>query len=45
MYESIGYETYAESDAFKDGKDNFRLGSINRGFEPLNMKTNWDMIS
>jgi hypothetical protein len=21
MYESIGYETYAESDAFKDGKE------------------------
>jgi hypothetical protein len=26
MYESVGYETYAESDAFKDGKkDNFQL--------------------
>jgi hypothetical protein len=21
MYESVGYETYAESDAFKDGKE------------------------
>jgi mono/diheme cytochrome c family protein len=37
MYESIGYETYAESDAFKDGKE-AQLpaeGSVNRGFEPF----------
>jgi hypothetical protein len=36
MYESVGYETYAESDAFKDGKkDNFQLRVLNRGFEPF----------
>jgi hypothetical protein len=33
MYESVGYETYAE-DAFKDGKEGQlpAEGSINRGF-------------
>lgn len=37
MYESVGYETYAESDAFKDGKEGQlpAEGSINRGFEPF----------
>ncbi|MEM8520590.1 cytochrome c [Flavobacterium sp. PL12] len=37
MYESVGYETYSESNAFKDGKE-AQLpaeGSINRGFEPF----------
>ncbi len=36
MYESVGYETYSESNAFKNGKE-AQLpaeGSINRGFEP-----------
>lgn len=36
MYESVGYETYAESNAFKNGKE-AQLpvkGSIPRGFEP-----------
>jgi hypothetical protein len=27
---SVGYETYAESDAFKDGKEGQLEGSINR---------------
>ena len=37
MYESVGYETYSESDAFKDGKEGQlpAEGSINRGFEPF----------
>jgi mono/diheme cytochrome c family protein len=36
MYESTGYETYAESDAFKNGKVGQLPvdGTINRGFEP-----------
>ena len=36
MYESVGYETYSESNAFKDGKEGQlpAEGSINRGFEP-----------
>ena len=37
MYESVGYETYSESKAFKNGKE-AQLpaeGSINRGFEPF----------
>ena len=36
MYESVGYETYSESDAFKDGKEGQlpASGTINRGFEP-----------
>jgi hypothetical protein len=40
MYESVGYETYAESELLKMVKKvNFSAeGSINRGFEPLNMK-------
>ncbi|KVV14517.1 c-type cytochrome [Flavobacterium sp. TMP13] len=36
MYESVGYETYAESSAFKGGKEGQLPvdGTINRGFEP-----------
>jgi hypothetical protein len=36
MYESVGYETYSESDAFKNGKEGQlpAPGTINRGFEP-----------
>ena len=36
MYESVGYETYAESKAFKDGKEGQlpAAGSIKRGFVP-----------
>ncbi|MEC5164328.1 hypothetical protein RCH18_000044 [Flavobacterium sp. PL11] len=37
MYEAVGYETYSESNAFKDGKE-AQLpaeGSIDRGFEPF----------
>lgn len=36
MYESVGYETYAESDAFKNGKVGQLPadGSIKRGFVP-----------
>jgi mono/diheme cytochrome c family protein len=35
MYESIGYETYSESKAFKNGKEGQlpAEGSINRGFD------------
>ncbi|MNQ31297.1 Cytochrome c [compost metagenome] len=35
MYESVGYETYSESKAFKDGKEGQlpAKGTINRGFE------------
>jgi mono/diheme cytochrome c family protein len=37
MYESVGYETYAESNAFKNGKEGQlpAQGTINRGFEPF----------
>ena len=37
MYESVGYETYSESNAFKDGKEGQLpdAGTINRGFEPF----------
>jgi mono/diheme cytochrome c family protein len=37
MYESVGYETYSESNAFKDGKEGQlpAAGTINRGFEPF----------
>ena len=37
MYEAVSYETYAESDAFKDGKEGQLppAGTINRGFEPF----------
>ena len=37
MYESVGYETYSESNAFKDGKEGQlpAEGTINRGFEPF----------
>jgi hypothetical protein len=36
MYESVGYETYSESSAFKNGKEGQlpAPGTINRGFEP-----------
>ncbi len=36
MYESVGYETYSESNAFKNGKEGQLPvpGTINRGFEP-----------
>ncbi|WP_306353417.1 c-type cytochrome [Flavobacterium sp. '19STA2R22 D10 B1'] len=36
MYESVGYETYSESAAFKNGKEGQlpAKGSIPRGFEP-----------
>jgi len=36
MYEPVGYETYAESKAFKDGKEAQlpAKGTIDRGFEP-----------
>ena len=36
MYESVAYETYSESDAFKNGKEGQlpAKGSIPRGFEP-----------
>ncbi|MES2544996.1 MAG: cytochrome c [Bacteroidota bacterium] len=35
MYEAVSYETYSESDAFKNGKEGQlpAEGSINRGFE------------
>jgi mono/diheme cytochrome c family protein len=37
MYQSVGYETYAESDAFKNGKEGQlpAEGSLKRGFEPF----------
>ena len=37
MYESVGYETYSESHAFKNGKEGQLpvKGTINRGFEPF----------
>ncbi|MDD2673556.1 cytochrome c [Flavobacterium petrolei] len=37
MYESVGYETYAESNAFKNGKEGQlpAEGTVNRGFEPF----------
>ena len=37
MYESIGYETYSESNAFKNGKEGQLpvVGTVNRGFEPF----------
>ena len=36
MYEAVSYETYAESNAFKNGKEGQLpvAGTINRGFEP-----------
>ena len=36
MYESVGYETYAESNAFKGGKEGLlpANGSVKRGFVP-----------
>ena len=35
MYEAVGYETYSESDAFKDGKEGQlpATGSLKRGFD------------
>jgi mono/diheme cytochrome c family protein len=37
MYESVGYETYSESNAFKNGKEGQlpAEGSLKRGFEPF----------
>ena len=37
MYESVGYETYSESKAFKNGEEAQlpAAGSINRGYEPF----------
>lgn len=39
MYESVGYETYAESDAFKNGQEAQlpAKGSIKRGFVPYEL--------
>ncbi len=36
MYEPVGYETYAESDAFTNGKEGQEVpkGAVKRGFEP-----------
>ena len=36
MYESVGYETYSESNAFKNGKEGQLppAGTLKRGFEP-----------
>lgn len=36
MYESIGYETYAESNAFANGKEGQEVpaGAVKRGFQP-----------
>jgi mono/diheme cytochrome c family protein len=36
MYEAVGYDTYSESSAFKNGKEGQlpAEGTINRGFEP-----------
>ena len=36
MYQSVGYETYQESDAFADGKEGQlpAVGSLKRGFVP-----------
>lgn len=36
MYESVGYETYAESDAFANGKEaqEVPVGAVKRGFTP-----------
>lgn len=36
MYEAVSYNTYSQSDAFKDGKEGQLPveGTINRGFEP-----------
>jgi len=40
MYESVGYETYAESDAFRNGKEGQlpALGSIPRGYTPFDIE-------
>ena len=37
MYESVGYETYSESQAFKNGKEGQlpAEGTIDRGYEPF----------
>jgi mono/diheme cytochrome c family protein len=42
MYESVGYETYSESDAFKNGKEGQlpAQGSIKRGFVPYELPNN-----
>lgn len=40
MYESVGYETYSESDAFKNGKEAQLVpeGAIKRGFVPYEIE-------
>jgi Cytochrome C oxidase, cbb3-type, subunit III len=42
MYESVGYETYAESEAFKNGKEGQSpaTGTIKRGFVPYGYENN-----
>jgi hypothetical protein len=42
MYQSVGYETYSESSAFKNGKEGQlpAAGTINRGFEPFEYENN-----
>ena len=44
MYEPVGYETYAESDAFKNGKEGQLPveGSIPRGFKPFDIENTTD---
>ncbi|PNQ74080.1 cytochrome C [Hanstruepera neustonica] len=44
MYEPVGYETYAESDAFKNGKEGQlpAEGSIPRGFKPFDIENTTD---
>lgn len=39
MYESVGYETYSESDAFKDGQEGQlpAEGTVKRGFVPYEL--------
>lgn len=39
MYQSVGYETYAESDAFANGKEGQEVpkGAVKRGFEPYDI--------
>lgn len=44
MYESVGYETYAESDAFRNGKEGQlpAEGSIPRGYTPFDIENTTD---
>lgn len=39
MYESVGYETYSESDAFANGKEGQEIpdGAVKRGFVPYDI--------